>query len=139
MTTVTIQTIAIDRDLNMETSRSRMTNRDLAGWNRRSRNGRRDNNSFRTSRRRRRDDVALMTTVTIQTIAIDRDLHMETSRSRMADRDLSTLKCRRRRRSTSICRSCRCGDSPQGKLSHRIWTPICGGRNDVINVVAVTT
>jgi hypothetical protein len=79
-----------------------------------------------------------MTTVTIQAISIDSDLNMETGRRRMADRDLATLKCRRRRRSTSIRRSCRCGDSPQGKLSHRIWTPIRGGRNDVIYVVAMT-
>ena len=138
MIAVTIQTIAIDRDLHMETSRGCVTDGDLARRNRRSRDGGRDNNSLRTTRRGRRNDVALMIAVAIQTIAIDRDLHMKTSRRRMADRDLSTLKCCRRRRSTPIRRSCRCGDSPQGQLSHRIWTPVCGGRNDVVNVVAVT-
>ena len=136
MITVTIQTIPINSDLHMETSSGCMTNRDFPRRDRRSWNGRRDNNSFRTSRRRRRNDVALMITVTIQTISINRDLHMETSRRRMADRDLSALKCRRRR-STSIGRSCRCGDGVQRKLLDRIRAAVSGRWDDVVNVITM--
>lgn len=79
MVTMTIQTIAIDGDLDVDTSPGRVTDRDLAWWHGRSRDRRRDSDSTRTSTCRCRNDVAFMITVTVQAAAIDGDLDEKAS------------------------------------------------------------
>ena len=79
MVTMTIQTIAIDGDLDVDTSPGRVTDRDLAWWHGRSWDRRRDSDSTRTSTCRCRNDVTFMITVTVQAAAIDGDLDEKAS------------------------------------------------------------
>lgn len=139
--TVAVQTISIDRDLHVDPCPGCVTNRDLPWWHSRTRNGGRDGDATRTSTRGSRDDVALVVTVAIQTTAINRDFHEESSRRCVANRNPASLGGIRRRRSHRRRRS-RQGRSGRhcidSKLTQRVRTTICRSGDDVVNVVSVT-
>ena len=94
--TMTIQTVTVNRDLDVDSSPGCVTNGDPARRNGCSWHCCRHDNSSWATRNGCRNDVTFVITMTIQTTSIDRDVDEETSRSCVTNSYLASRDGRRR-------------------------------------------
>lgn len=137
--TMPIQTISVNRDLDVDSRSSCVANGDLARRNGGPRHGRRHDHPRWTTRNRCRNDVAIMVTVTVQAVAIDGDLDEKASRRCVTDGDLASCdgrRCRRRRWGSWNRRRRR--HRIERKLAQRIRAAICWRWDDVVEVITMT-